>query len=65
MSGIHLTYAFERSSPRITVSMYSRARRASASIVSGFDGLGVSGSKMFSQTSGIVKPVRITGMSSL
>src|SRR5262249_17043884 len=50
--------------PWMTISRNSRARRASASTPSGFAGRGTAGAKMFSQQSGIVRPVNANGASS-
>ncbi len=49
--------------PRITTSRNSRARRARASTPLGSSGRGMTGAKMFSQQSGIVRPVKATGCS--
>ena len=48
-------------SPSITVCRNSRARLASTSKPSGFDGRGTTGAKIFSQQSGIFSPVNATG----
>ena len=50
--------------PWITVSRNTRARRARSSTPSGVSGRGTSGAKMFSQHSGIFRPVKATGCSS-
>ena len=46
--------------PLVTISRNSRARRASSSIPSGCMGRGMSGAKMFSQQSGMSRPVKAT-----
>ena len=65
MLGPYGTFAYACCKPVSTDSINSRERRASASTPRGSAGRGTSGSKMFSNASGIVRPVFITGANSL
>ena len=56
-----LSFGLNACNPRVTTSRNSRARRARASIPAGSVGAGISGAEMFSQQSGMSRPVKATG----